>query len=213
MPILIDRVRIYNFRSLQKCEVLLSPETLLIGSNNSGKTSFLRALNLALGVGAKKITKEDFHIGEGDNDNSEEKEIIIDVHIIPIDSENKQTDSFEEAWTEKFGELLNFDTNDKSFFAFRTTIKYNIFTGDYSPKRYKINDWGTDENWETREHIEKLNLPFDSFPLFFIDAQRDIVKDLRERTSYLGKMIGNLTIKESAVITKIEKQIKENEED
>lgn len=42
MNITIQKVRIHNFRSIRKLEVDLTPLTLLVGANNSGKTSFLR---------------------------------------------------------------------------------------------------------------------------------------------------------------------------
>ncbi len=56
MGILIEKVRIKNFRSLKEVEVSLTPLTLLVGSNNSGKTSFLKVLNLALGIERKNVT-------------------------------------------------------------------------------------------------------------------------------------------------------------
>ena len=43
MSILIDRVRISNFRSLRRVEVVLSPVTVLVGMNNSGKSGFYSA--------------------------------------------------------------------------------------------------------------------------------------------------------------------------
>ena len=95
MPILIDRVRINNFRSLKKCTVDLSPVTLIIGANNSGKTSFLKALNIALGIGLKRISQEDFYIG-AQNDETKDKEIIIDIRIIPVGADNKRIDSFDD---------------------------------------------------------------------------------------------------------------------
>ena len=49
MGILVDKVRVHNFRSLRDVEVSLAPMTLLVGMNNAGKTSFLKALHLALG--------------------------------------------------------------------------------------------------------------------------------------------------------------------
>lgn len=57
MGILVDRVRISNFRSLRNVEVALSPITVLVGMNNSGKTSFLKALHLSLG--ADRVEEED----------------------------------------------------------------------------------------------------------------------------------------------------------
>jgi len=43
----IETVEINNFRGLRKVKVRLSPLTVLIGPNNSGKTSFLRAIEVA----------------------------------------------------------------------------------------------------------------------------------------------------------------------
>jgi len=62
MRILVEKVRVENFRSLKKIEVALSPLTLLVGANNSGKTSFLRALNLALGVEKRGVNRDDLFI-------------------------------------------------------------------------------------------------------------------------------------------------------
>lgn len=54
----IDNVEIHNFRGLRHVHVALAPLTVLIGPNNSGKTSFLRAIELAgiagLSMGGKQ---------------------------------------------------------------------------------------------------------------------------------------------------------------
>lgn len=42
--VLIDRFCVKNFRSIQECDVELAPLTFFIGSNGSGKTSFIDAL-------------------------------------------------------------------------------------------------------------------------------------------------------------------------
>lgn len=49
MSILIKTVRIAGFRGLENIEVELEQTTVLTGMNNSGKTSFFKALQLALG--------------------------------------------------------------------------------------------------------------------------------------------------------------------
>ncbi len=40
----IDRVKLVNYRSIAKCNVLLSPLTVLVGPNGSGKSNFVDAL-------------------------------------------------------------------------------------------------------------------------------------------------------------------------
>ncbi len=59
----IVTARIHNFRSLQDVEVTLDSTTVLIGENNSGKTSFLEALHSAIGAGRRMISEEDIFIG------------------------------------------------------------------------------------------------------------------------------------------------------
>lgn len=207
MPIIIDKVRIYNFRSIKKYEVVLTPITLLIGANNSGKTSFLKALYFALGSGTKRVTKEDFYIGEPDGC-SESKEIIIDIRIIPIDEKNNRIESFEDEWRDKqFGEMINFDDQNREYFSFRTKITYDLLNGDYSIKRYKIKSWSDSTEWEKEKHEEELKQYLDGFPLFFIDAQRDIVQELKDRSSYFGRILNNIRI-DQKLIKEIEEKIK-----
>jgi hypothetical protein len=49
MSILIKTVRVAGFRGLENLEVELEQTTVLTGMNNTGKTSFLKALQIALG--------------------------------------------------------------------------------------------------------------------------------------------------------------------
>lgn len=49
MGILVSKVRIENFRSIEILELSLSTTNVLIGANNCGKSNFLKAINIALG--------------------------------------------------------------------------------------------------------------------------------------------------------------------
>jgi putative ATP-dependent endonuclease of the OLD family len=66
MEILIDSVRISGFRGIHNAEIFLSPLTVLIGQNNAGKTSILKAMQLALGDYGYNLRDEDLHIGKDD---------------------------------------------------------------------------------------------------------------------------------------------------
>jgi putative ATP-dependent endonuclease of OLD family len=50
MNIQIDTVRISGFRGICNIEVTLPRVTVLLGQNNAGKTSIVKALQLALGT-------------------------------------------------------------------------------------------------------------------------------------------------------------------
>jgi putative ATP-dependent endonuclease of OLD family len=48
----LRRVRIESFRGIERLDLALDPTTILIGENNTGKTSLLDALNICLGPGS-----------------------------------------------------------------------------------------------------------------------------------------------------------------
>jgi len=49
-PMYISQVRIRRFKKLEHCDVPLTPLTVVIGGNNSGKTSLLQALHFAISL-------------------------------------------------------------------------------------------------------------------------------------------------------------------
>jgi recombinational DNA repair ATPase RecF len=61
MSILIKTVRVAGFRGLENLEVELEQTTVLTGMNNTGKTSFLKALQIALG-NRQFVSQDDFFI-------------------------------------------------------------------------------------------------------------------------------------------------------
>src|SRR5690606_37666239 len=101
MGILIDKVRIANYRAIKNLEVSLSKLTMLVGANNSGKTSFLKALNLALGIDRKIVNREDVH--DDGNTSVYDKEIIIDLRIVSVDLEGNRKKEFDDDWAESDG--------------------------------------------------------------------------------------------------------------
>ncbi|MCK4762804.1 MAG: AAA family ATPase [Candidatus Aminicenantes bacterium] len=194
MGILIDTVRIKNFRSLRNVEIKLSPLTLLVGANNSGKTSFLKAMQLAIGDDRRHIGKEDFFIGKDDPENGS-KEILIDMLIVPVDENFKKVSTFELNWlSEQFGDNVDVDKMNKEYVAFRTHIYFDETKNEYVLERHSLKEWQKEfDNWESTEISDK-KVKFDSIPLFFIDAQRDIQQDIKNHTSFLGKLISKIKI-------------------
>lgn len=186
MSILIDKVRIKNFRSLKNVEVNLQPVTLLVGANNAGKTTFLRALNIVFGVNKTQITRDDLFI---DKDSKQpEKSIIIDIRIVPVDEKGKRVNEFEEQWLRTFNNRTNDSTGE--LFAFRTEILFKKEGDKYDCNQYSLLEWGNPEP-QVGEELNNSNA-FKAVLLYFIDAQRDLTDDTRLRTSYFGKLATQL---------------------
>lgn len=215
MTILIDTVRIANFRGIKEVEVNLSPTTLLVGANNAGKTSFLKALHLALGADRRSLSKEDFH-DDGSNSKPDSNEILIDIRIVPYNFEHKKRQqNFEDNWAQSdFSGLIKTDNDDMEFVSFRTRGLYDILKG-YVFESLELQNWDNfkainddgevTSSWKETRTQGKFK-KIDSIPLFFIDAQRDIQLDLKDRSSYLGKLTERLEI-DDLQIKAIERQL------
>ena len=207
----VDVVRICNFRSLKNVEVALGDTCLLVGMNNSGKTSFLRALHLALGADRRLVSPEDFFV---DQQGQHAHEIVIDARIIPVGEDGKRIDQFPAQWLETdFGGagLVSTDDNDREFIAVRTRISYDSVKSDFILDRIRLQEWVEFAVWTEAQTGAKVPR-FAQLVSFFIDAQRDVIADLRARTSYFGRLLSKIEIPEQA-IAELEQRLSDLNED
>jgi len=186
MSILIDKVRIKNFRSLKDVEINLHQTTILVGGNNSGKTTFLQALNIALGVNKKLLTKDDLFIDK--DANQVDDTIIIDIRIIPVSPLMVRIDEFDAQWLPIFGSDAQFE-GTQSFFAFRTEIKFKSDGDRYDVNHYFITNWS---NPDIKESDKLTSSIHKAILVYFLDAQRDLEQDVKLRNSFFGKLATQL---------------------
>lgn len=188
--ILLETVRIFGFRGIKNLEMSMSRVTVLIGQNNSGKTSFIKALQLALGDYSRYITKEDFHINSDEN---RVEKIIIDIKFVPTSDENKKTQEFNALWTSEFGDKINSENNLNQFMVMRTVVKPDEVKGGFECLRYIMQSWPEYNGWETiKERGNDKTGRILSTPLISIEAQRDIHYELKDRNSFVGKVLANV---------------------
>jgi len=206
MSILIKTVRIAGFRGLENIEVELEQITVLTGMNNTGKTSFLKALHLALG-NRQFISQDDFFI----RDNSTAKKIIIDLLIVPIDEENKQCEDFSGDWEILFTVDRIRTDGINNFVPLRTIIIFDTIKNSYKSQQFILKSWAEFKqdgvDWFDTETGNNTSFYFDELPFFYMDAQRDVLEDTKLRNSYLGKMLSKIEYSEEDK-KEIEEQIK-----
>ena len=181
MDILIDKVRVKNFRSLKDIEVNLEPITLLVGANNSGKTTFLQALNVALGINKTRLTKDDLFINK--DGIQENNQIIIDVRIVPFEENTRETD-FKQPWVGILGDDAQEDEIG-SYFAFRTEVTFTGKGDKYKTNCYFLTNW-ENPNPQAGDTLRSSVRQF--VLLYFLDAQRDLDHDAKVRGSYFGRL-------------------------
>lgn len=208
MSILIKTVRISGFRGLENIEVPLEKTTVLTGMNNTGKTSFLKALQLSLGS-RQFVSQDDFFIhGSLISD-----KIIIDLLIVPLSGDGTEMEEFPEEWEILFttGRVRN-NAKGAAFVPLRTVITFDVIKNNYNTQQYILQDWpefkqDDGSKWFEAEDAKRTNFRFDAIPFYYMDAQRDILEDTKLKNSYLGRMLSKIEYSPGD-LEEIEDQIK-----
>jgi len=192
MGILLKSIRVHGFRGLDNVELDFEPTTVLVGTNNAGKTTLLKALQLALST-SLSVSEDDFFFSEKITC----KKIVIDLLFISIDKNGQQMSEFEDEWMTVFTEERIGFEGENQFLAFRTIIKENNIRKNFKKKQYVIDEWYDFHSvdygyWYDREYTVDLSFYFDEIPFFYLDANRDVLEDLKSKTSYLGKILSSI---------------------
>ncbi|APU96327.1 hypothetical protein BV902_08190 [Sphingobacterium sp. B29] len=194
MAIQLKQLRVHGFRGLDNIEIDFEPTTVLVGTNNAGKTTLLKSLQLALS-NTLQITDDDFHFSDAVIRNK----IIVDVLFISNNDDGEHIAEFEDKWATVFTtDRIGIDENGYQFLAFRTVIEENLIRKTYKKKQCIIDEWvpfcdEADEYWYMKEYPNELSFYFDEIPFFYLDANRDILDDLKNKTSFLGKILSSIT--------------------
>lgn len=99
MGIFLKNIRVHGFRGLENIEIDFEPTTVIVGANNAGKTTLLKAMQLALS-NSFSVTDDDFFF----SDDIICKKIVIDLLFISVDGQGRQVDEFEDEWYTVFTE-------------------------------------------------------------------------------------------------------------
>ena len=193
----ITEVRIRNFRSLKEVDVLLDWLTVLIGENNSGKTSFLDALSAAIGAGQRVISERDVFWAPSENKVPLDREVIIDLLIRPTDNEGNIIDIFSDYWVELWGNGVSQDDRINDYVGIRTQMKWDSTRGEYITERNFLVDWQEDpKKWDLARINEIAGsvsaAKIEPLALYLMDAKRDISDELRNRGSFWHKLVSDL---------------------
>lgn len=189
--ILVNTVRIFGFRGIHTLELSLNKITVMIGTNNAGKTSILKALQLALGDYARYLTDEDFYISP---EKGKTEEILVDVRIVPADAVGNRTKVFNDQWATEFGDKIRSTPDGSQFLALRTKSCQNLVKGGFDTARSSLEKWSDSENWYKEPNKEsKITSRLLCIPMISIEAQRDIHQELRERSSFVGKILAGVS--------------------
>lgn len=202
----IVEVRVRNFRSLRSVDLHLARLTMLIGPNNSGKTSFLEALFAAMGAGRRMLNSDDIYIKPEESTIPHDRSILIDVLIRPTAVNGEFCDSFPEGsyWLNLWRNGIAQDDNDNDFMAFRTRLTWKHERGEYNVERQFLREWFSDsskiEDAEINSEAGVISAKqLEPMSLHFMDAKRDIADDMRRQGSFWRRMTNDLGLSEDDI--------------
>jgi putative ATP-dependent endonuclease of OLD family len=202
----IVEVRVRNFRSLRSVDLHLARLTMLIGPNNSGKTSFLEALFAAMGAGRRMLNSDDIYIKPEESTIPHDRSILIDVLIRPTAVNGEFCDSFPEGsyWLNLWRNGIAQDDNDNDFMAFRTRLTWKHERGEYNVERQFLREWVSDsskiEDAEINSEAGVIRAKqLEPMSLHFMDAKRDIADDMRRQGSFWRRMTNDLGLSEDDI--------------
>ena len=201
--VMITTVRISNFRSLENVEVSLDDLTVLVGANNSGKTSFLDALYAAIGAGRSMLGKDDIHLKVDETDIPLERKAVIDLLVKPYRSDGQILESFPAGsfWTTLWGEGISQDDDQNDFVGIRTMQVWSSTHGEYRIERKFLKEWKSfSDDWlvaDVKDGVSSADL--EPISLHYMDAQRDIEEDLRSRGSFWRRLTNDLGLPDDKV--------------
>ncbi|WP_394774986.1 ATP-dependent endonuclease [Flavobacterium sp.] len=196
MGIRLKTIRIKGFRGFKNIEVDFQNTTVLVGTNNAGKTTLLKALQIVL-TNSHFITNDDFFYCEDHIDDT----IIIDLLFVPIDEKNNIVDEFSEDWSDVFkAERIGILSTGEQILAFRTLIKE--YNKTFKKQQFYIDEWEEFEDedgdyWFDIEYDNEQNYYFEEIPFFYLEANRDILEDIKSKSSYLGRILSSLEFSET----------------
>ena len=186
----LKTVMVKNFRSLKDVTVNLDENTVLIGENNAGKTSFMDAVRIALTRVSGRYYFEDY-------DYYMDKEICSPkdsdgIEIILVFSER-----FSEEWDgyimETLGEAVQYIGNETELASIivKVSSKYNNVTNELETKGCFLNK---DFEEITGKVQNKLNTFYNLVPIFYMQALRNIKDTFNNKSPLWGKFLKKANI-------------------
>lgn len=118
--------------------------TVLLGQNNAGKTSVIKALQLAMGDYSRYLSDEDFHIG---GDERRQEVITVDLRFMAVDADARAKE-FSDDWQRAFGGKIQSELSGVGFVAIRTVAKPDRVKGGYIVERFHLDSWSGHVGWQ-----------------------------------------------------------------
>jgi len=171
-------IKIENFRGIRSLHIPLDKLTVLIGENNTGKSTLLEAIRIVLtgGFGSRRagqFTEYDFHLENSEATPETAKPIQITLHF----AEEKE-DEWPETVIQQMNEVIQIDEDGLSHIWLRAEGRFNPDSSSFETKWNFLDSKGVEL---VLKNAIPLNLLSRFVPIFYLSALRDASQEFGQR--------------------------------
>ena len=188
----LKQIDISDFRGIHKMGIQLDQTTVLIGENNTGKSTILDALQLALDITftRDRIRFRDYDhlLAEGDNHAKDGDTIEIIIHFA-----EQNVNEWSDYIIQKLSKVVQYNDDDDGLQSviLRVRSKYN------APTRESIPEWDFLNSTMQKITINKLTnkkVMQSLIPIFPLKSLRDADKEFRSSSPLWGSFVRSMTM-------------------
>ena len=202
---ILKTFEIENFRGIAKLTLELDRTTVLIGENNSGKTSVLEALHTCMNRGlsrrATPFSEYDFHLATEDAEPADAPPIVLTLTF-----EESKADEWPDELVQAFPNAIQTLDDDRQRLSFRVTAKYDKVTRDFAVEWSFLDKAGSP--LPTAKQAKLVTDLQQLAPAFLLTAVRDASQHFQSKSALWGSFTKNPQIT-SEKQKEIEEQIEQ----
>lgn len=202
----LKEITIKNFRGICSLELPLDSLTVLIGENNTGKSTVLEAIRLVLtrGFGVRRsgrFSEYDFHLKDAAATPQLAEPISVALHF-----SEEQENEWPDAVVQQMSEVIQPDvTTGLNHIWLQATGTFQAETASFETQWSFLNSSGDEL---ALKNASPLNLLSRFVPLFFLSALRDASQEFGQRGQFWSGFLKSIQLPDDKR-EKIEKMLRE----
>jgi predicted ATPase len=155
---LLDRFCIRNFKAFRKADIKIKPITILVGPNNSGKSSLIQAINLVQQTLLKNPNNYMINVGSSNSQGEQMIDAGSFSEIISHSAQDKKI-TFELYFSEKHIKFSLKENGDTDVYV--SDFLYNSCDLQYSLENLSLDDYNKKDS--SLKNIDKFHIELDKY--------------------------------------------------
>lgn len=187
----LEQMEIVNFRGIRNLSVKFDETTVLIGENNTGKSTILDALQICLSRGLNRkggiFSEYDYHLPQKDSQPVDSEAIEVTLRFVEQSDED-----WPDSISQRLANAVQVDGNEKRSVILHISSKYDDLTQDYVTS-WRFLDLSGNELINARDSRYLVSLQ-QLTPVFYLAALRDSAQEFRPRSHFWGPFVRSMKI-------------------